>query len=155
MLLRCSFLSILFGILFMVAIFKEPTCLEFETIEKGFFSGITKQKNLTIRTQNEWNKLWDSHTSTRIPHPKIPVIDFTKNMVLAVFMGQRRTGGFAVEIKKIEKYRSELVVLFTETEPASKAAVTAVLTQPYHIVKIRKVNLPVKFKKIGESQDEN
>ncbi|HDD57113.1 MAG TPA: protease complex subunit PrcB family protein [Thermoplasmatales archaeon] len=91
----------------------------------------------------------------RIPHPKIPVIDFTKNMVLAVFMGQRCTGGFAVEIKKIEKYSSELVVLFTDTEPASKAEVTTVLTQPYHIVKIRKVNLPVKFKKIGESQDEN
>ncbi len=78
---------------------KSITSLEFNTIEKGFFSGITEKKNLVIRTQDEQAKLWNKHTSMQIPPPDV--------------------------------------------------VVTAVLTQPYHIMRIEKSNLLVEFKKPG------
>lgn len=124
--------------------------LEFTTIEKGFFSGFTKRKNWVIKTQEQWLKLWNMHTSTRIPHPPSPVIDFTKNMVLAVFIGQKPTGGFSVEIIRVEKKEDTIVVFFRETKPSPDAEVTAVLTQPYHIIKIKKTDLPVVFKNLEE-----
>ena len=131
---------------------KSITSLEFDTIEKGFFSGITEKKNLVIRTQDQRAKLWNKHTSIRIPPPEAPAIDFTENMILAVFMGQKPSGGFAVEITRVEKCKNGLVIFFSEVEPPLDAVVTAVLTQPYHIIKIEKSNLLVKFKKSEEEK---
>jgi len=132
---------------------KSITSLEFDTIEKGFFSGITEKKNLVIRTQDQRAKLWNKHTSIRIPPPEAPAIDFTENMILAVFMGQKPSGSFAVEITRVEKCENGLVVFFSEVEPPPDAVVTAVLTQPYHIIRIEKSNLPVKFKKTEEERE--
>lgn len=131
---------------------KSITTLEFHTIEKGFFSGITERKNLIIRRQDEWAKLWNKHTSTRIPHPQAPVIDFSENIILAVFMGEKASGGFGVEITRVEKCENELVVFFSEVEPSADTMVTAVLTQPYHIIKIEKIGLKTKFKKSEEER---
>lgn len=131
---------------------KSVTTLDFHTIEKGFFSGITERKNLIIRTQDEWAKLWNKHTSTRMPPPEAPVIALTENMILAVFMGEKASGGFAVEITRVEKCGDELVVFFSEVEPPADAVVTAVLTQPYHIIKIEKIGLKTKFKKSEEER---
>jgi hypothetical protein len=132
---------------------KSITTLEFDTIEKGFLSGITEKKNLIIRTEDEWAKLWNKHTSTRIPHPEAPVINFTENMILAVFMGQKPSGGFAVEITRVERCENELVVFFNEVEPPPDAVVTTVLTQPYHIIRIERSNLLVKLKKTEEERE--
>ncbi len=131
---------------------KSITRLEFDAIEKGFFSGITERKNVVIRTQDQWAKLWNKHTSTRIPHPEAPVIALTENIILAVFMGEKASGGFAVEITRVEKCGDELVVFFSEVEPSPDAVVTAVLTQPYHIIKIEKIGLQIKFKKSEEER---
>ena len=131
---------------------KLITTLEFHTIEKGFFSGITEKKNSIIRRQDQWAELWNKHTSTRTPHPQAPVIDFTENIILAVFMGQKPSGGFAVEITRVEKCENELVVFFSEVEAPPNAEVTAVLTQPYHIIKIEKIGLKTRFKKSEEER---
>jgi len=126
--------------------------LEFVTIEKGFFSGITERKNVVIRTQDEWAKLWNKYTSTRIPHPEAPVIALTENIILAVFMGEKASGGFAIEITRVEKCGGELVVFFSEVEPSPGTVVAAVLTQPYHIIKIEKIGLQIKFIKTKEER---
>jgi len=132
---------------------KESTViLKFETIEKGFFSGFTERKNWVIRTQEQWMELWGTHTSIRIPHPTPPPVDFGKEMILAVFTGQKPSGGFAVEITRVEKYENELVASFIEVRPPPDALVTQVLTQPYHIIKMKKSDLPVRFKKIKEKK---
>ena len=133
----------------MEMIERSITGLELNTIEKGLFSGVTEKKNLVIRTQDEQARLWNKHTSMRILPPEAPVIDFTKDMLLAVFMGQKPSGGFVVEIRRVEKYENELVVFFSEVEPSANAMVTAVLTQPHHIIRIEESNLSVEFKKTG------
>jgi len=44
------------------------------------------------------------------------------------------------------------VVFFSEVEPAADAVVTALPTQPYHIIEIEKSNLSLKFKKSEEAR---
>jgi len=67
-------------------------------------------------------------------------------------MGEKASGGFAVEITRVEKCGDELVVFFSEVEPPADAVVTTVLTQPYHIIKIEKIDLKTKFKKSEEER---
>jgi len=124
---------------------EEDVSLPFSTISKGTFSGCTTKQNLVIKTQEQWVKLWKKHTSTRMPQTPTPKVDFTKQMILAIFGGQKPTGGFAVEIVKVEKGRDKIKVFFKETVPPPDALVSQVFTQLYHIIKVEKSDLPVTF----------
>jgi len=55
------------------------------TIEKGDQSNVDDARQVLVRTDAEWTKLWQQHASDR---PR-PGIDFSKEMVVGVFMGSR------------------------------------------------------------------
>src|SRR5436190_1393866 len=61
--------------------------------------------------------------------PATPTVDFTKEDVLVVAMGQQNTGGYATEIKNIEYMNFGITggyafVHYTETRPAPGTIVT-------------------------------
>ena len=64
------------------------------------------------------------------------MIDFNREIVVAIFLGEKPTGGFAVEIVRVGRQNGEFVVDYKEINPASGAMVTQALTQPFHIVRI-------------------
>jgi hypothetical protein len=57
-------------------------------------------------------------------------------VTVAVFQGQKSTGGFAVRINAIERRGDELVVRATFGAPGPGVIVTQVLTSPAHVVSI-------------------
>jgi len=68
-------------------------------------------------------------------------------MVIAVFSEEKRTGGYGIEITRVEENleKGQMEVFFLETHPSPNSMVTQALTQPYHIVKLKKVDIPVVF----------
>jgi len=81
----------------------------------------------------------------RLPKPAVPKIDFEKEMVIAVFMGERKSGGYEIKITKIIKTEKEIVVEVEEKEPPRESLQSMALTQPYHIAVIKSSPLPVRF----------
>ena len=76
--------------------------LEFQTVAKDTFShGHPEQKNYVIENLNEWEYLWNKTNEGTYPSPKLPIIDFNSEMIIGVYMGQKSSGGYSVEIKKI------------------------------------------------------
>ena len=57
-------------------------------------------------------------------------------VLVAVFQGEQRTGGFAVQITSIERRGDQLLVTATFTEPKQDSMVTQALTSPAHVVSI-------------------
>jgi hypothetical protein len=116
------------------------------SIEKGLDSQLDTARQATARTAAEWEALWRLHGGERTR----PVVDFGKEMVVAVFMGSRPTAGFSVEIVGTRVDGSALVVQYRETRPAADAFVAQVLTMPYHIAAVpRRAGVTdVKFEKI-------
>jgi hypothetical protein len=110
--------------------------VSFKTIAKGVRSGIREPVQIAIRSQSEWQKLWRQHTSTSTASAPLPVVDFDKEIVAAVFLGERPTGGYTVEISAAEVAGSLLTVFVKETSPNPGAIVTQGFTQPFHIVRI-------------------
>ncbi|MDD5686859.1 MAG: protease complex subunit PrcB family protein [Elusimicrobia bacterium] len=98
-------------------------------------SGIKTKKSLVIKTQKEWQALWETHTGKT---GSIPEIDFNKEIVIAVFMGEQKTGGYGIQISEIEETDSNIYIETVETVPSPNTTVTQQLTQPYHIVVISK-----------------
>lgn len=125
--------------------------LPFSTVDQGVFSGIQERAQRVIGGAEEWKVLWASRSSA-IPSPlPPPPINFSREMVIAVSMGEQRTGGYSIEIQKIEEGRYSLEVLVSEAFPLPGALVAQVLTQPYHIIKVERRELPVRFRIVRTS----
>ena len=122
--------------------------IPFLTIDKGYRSGIKERRfGIVISTEEEWERLWTLHKSTVSPAPKVPAVDFQQEMIVAVFSGEKRTGGYGIEIRKIEEDREkgQLRVFFLETEPPPRSMVIQAFTQPFHLVTLQTFDLTVDF----------
>ena len=115
------------------------------TIGKGADSAVDAARQVTARTEAEWAKIWQAHASER-PAPKV---DFARTMVVGVFMGSRPTAGFSVEIVGTRVENGVLIVQYRETKPGRDMMTAQVLTSPYHLVAIPRLNGDVKFEAIS------
>jgi len=117
----------------------------FTTVDQGFYSGISEPRNVVIRSSEEWKRLWEEHTSIFSPPPPLPEVDFSRDMVIGVFLGTRPTGGFSVEILSVRHEGDQLVVEYAESSPGAGCIVLPVLTQPFHLIKVARSDDPVEF----------
>ena len=126
----------------------DPMLLEaptVRTIEKSDQSNVDDAKQVLVRTAAEWTTLWQQHNPDR---PK-PAVDFSKEMVVGVFMGSRPNAGFSTAVTTATAASGALIVKYTETIPAAGRVSAQVLTFPYHLVAIPKASVSgVKFEKI-------
>ena len=115
------------------------------TIEKGDQSNVDDAKQVLVRTGAEWTKLWQQHNPDR---PR-PVVDFSKEMIVGVFMGSRPTAGFSTSVVSAVAANGALLVRYSETMPAPRTMAAQILTFPYHLVAIPKATVTdVKFEKV-------
>lgn len=121
------------------------TLVPFETIDQGVDSGYREPGAHVVRTDVEWQQAWDRHTALVSPKPARPLINFGADLVIAVFLGERPTGGFTVTVTAITKRPDALHVLVEETVPSPDTMVTQALTVPYHFVRLKRTDLPIKF----------
>lgn len=109
--------------------------VDFETISKGYYSSQKKASNYAINDIERWTEIWNLAGE----------IDFSKETVIAVFMGEFPTGGFSIEIKEIREDDDKIIVRVETASPEPGSPVTQALSQPYHIVKTRKILKSVIF----------
>ncbi|MCS7191925.1 MAG: alkaline phosphatase family protein [Armatimonadetes bacterium] len=112
---------------------------------KGSYCGVIEPKQIVIKSAKDWEDLWKQVHKGKILMPNIPAIDFNKNMVIAVFMGQKPTSGYSIQIAEVEQNDGEVIAKVRSTSPPMGAIVLQVLTQPFHIVVVPKVESRVRF----------
>ncbi len=61
---------------------------------------------------------------------------FRTNAVVAAFLGERRTGGYAVRVTRAEATAGALLLRVSEQRPAKDAMLTQALTTPFQVVTI-------------------
>jgi protease stability complex PrcB-like protein len=115
------------------------------TVDKGDRSQIMSAREVVVRTAAEWDALWRAHLPARQPAP----VDFSKDMVVGVFLGSRPTPGYGVAIVSAVEEGNVLRVRYRETLPPPDAIAAQVITYPYQIVAIGKsAATDVKFEKV-------
>jgi hypothetical protein len=100
-----------------------------ETLAQGAQSRIEQPRQVVVRTVEAWRALWAAHS----PQPA-PPIDFSRVVVVGVFLGGRPTAGFLVEITGVTSQAGQAVVRFVEHRPAPDAILAQVITAPFHLV---------------------
>jgi hypothetical protein len=119
--------------------------IEFQTIEKGYFSGLTSSDYHVIDNQESWTNLWNQHQSNRAPQYAPPEVNFSDSIVIAVFMGEMTTGGYAIEIRSIKLVNASLSVEVEKTYPGPHCYVAEVITHPYHFIKMDRTDRQLVF----------
>ena len=115
------------------------------TIEKGDQSNIESARQVLVRTEAELRQLWQQHS----PQHPMPKVDFSREMVVGVFMGSRPNAGFSTAIVSATAANGALIVRYSESKPAAGAITAQVITAPYHLVAIPKADVKdVKFEKV-------
>ncbi len=96
-----------------------------------------------VKDQAAWTQLWQRLNQ---PAPLAALAD--DKIAVAVTIGQKRTGGYGVEILGAQEDAANLVVTYRVQKPAIDAMVTQVLTAPYAVALVNKTAKPVVFTKI-------
>ena len=105
----------------------------FDILKQETNGGREKAANVFVKSQEELNALY-----AELKISDVPAIDFTTNNVVALFMGQKNTGGYSISVGKVilEGETNTATVQIVETTPQDMA--TMALTEPYCIAKISK-----------------
>jgi hypothetical protein len=114
------------------------------TVDKGGQSNVEEARQVVVRTDAEWTKLWQQHS----PDRQRPAVDFAKDMIVGVFMGSRSTAGYNISIVSTFAKDGNVLVRYQESAPRPGTMAAQVLTFPYHLVAIPKASGEVKFEKI-------
>ena len=117
-------------------------------IDAGTTSGITTREKYVVKDEAQWLALWQKHTSASITSLPAPRVDFSSEMVIAVFAGEHHKPGCSIQIDGIKKTDSQVIVLVSETGPG--AGTSRELnpfgdSQPYYIARAANSSLPVSF----------
>ena len=113
-------------------------------VERGGQSRIAVPRQVTARTEAEWTALWREHA----PGRPAPAVDFSREMVLGVFLGNRPTPGYGVEIFGTRLQGAELVVQFRETPPPPGRILAQLITSPFVMVARPQHQGVVRFEKL-------
>src|SRR5690349_2251334 len=123
----------------------DTQSLPVRSLAKGAFSGVRDARQEVIRDAATWEKFWEQHSVSAGSAAKIPAVDFAKEMVIAVTMGMKRTGGYRIEIARVEPAGKSLKIFVKQTSPPPGALTIQALTAPFHFVAVPKSDLKPEF----------
>ena len=156
-------LSIVVGSVFILGMINQPnqpneptqpnqpinpeSDISFLDIDYGFHCDVDERLNYTISDNQSWQDLWNDIYGKSYSVPTLPEVNFTTDLIFAVFQGERPTSGFVTNITQIDLTEDGYLVYVDELHPGPSCGAFQVLTQPYHIVKISgyPLDLPAQF----------
>ena len=124
----------------------EPgAVIQMNTIAADMMSAVDAPRQVVAKTPAEFEKLWREHA----PGRPAPNVDFSKTMVIAVFLGSRPSSGFGVEITDVRRDGDGLLVSWTERRPGRDQMAAQVMTAPAQLVTVPRFDGQVRFQKAG------
>lgn len=108
----------------------------FEVLEEGANAAtVTEGKNYRIQSEEQLAALWELIYGTE-GAPAMPAVDFSKEEILAVFSGQKKSGGYDVSIKEVMQKNGMRVVTIVHEAPGDGCSMTDALTSPFELIRV-------------------
>ncbi len=114
----------------------QEAAVSFSVIAEGANASLSERKNFKIENREQLEQVWAlAYGQTTVA---LPSVDFEKYEVLAVFGGQKNTGGYTVAVKEIMDNEDTRRITITHTVPGSSCVTTQALTSPFQFVRVEK-----------------
>jgi hypothetical protein len=109
--------------------------VSFQTILAGSHSLADTSAVVLVKNESDWDKVWIQAKGRIDPLPARPTVDFSRQYVIAAFMGERPSSGFRIEISAIEKRGNILDVYIKKYETPG---MLTVVTNPFYLARLPK-----------------
>src|SRR5262249_27566105 len=73
-------------------------------------SGLKEKLQLVIRDQDAWRDIWKVINETKLQLPSLPEIDFSREMIVVVGLGQRTSGGYSILVDRAYEAGDQLQI---------------------------------------------
>jgi hypothetical protein len=110
----------------------EKEEIPFERVTTGQVSAVLEPKNVVARSPEEWRAFFRPTVIGASAEPQ--GIAWDRQMLVAVALGSRPSGGYSVEIERIHRKGSHWIVHARETRPAPGSIQTTMITSPIDCV---------------------
>jgi hypothetical protein len=122
--------------------FQPGDAVNFISVVNATYSNIATPRQAVVRDGAAWAALWAEHSGS---NAALPQVDFTKQMVVGVFLGARPNGCYRTDITEVALLDGKLAVSHTDTEPGPGTICTMAITYPAHLVIVPRTEAPVAF----------
>jgi hypothetical protein len=138
---------VMIGILFMMFLFscngqEKSKSIDFETVSKDFYSLQVEKENYVAKDEESLNQILDL---IEIQDSINYDIDFSEETVVAVFMGEKSSGGYSIEIVEVVKKEDHLEFVVEVKEPGPDDMTIQAITSPYHIIRLKRFDTEYVF----------
>lgn len=142
---RASALHVSTGIETDASAFRPaPRTLQWELVASGQQAvGVPRESFRLLRSEAELRSLWNQLHGAQLNPPPLPPFDFARETVLVVLMGQRPSGGYAVEVQGVTLEGGDLFLDVRLREPAAGDVTTSALTSPWALVRVLRGGIDV------------
>lgn len=114
-----------------------PQQLAWETIASGSqATGVQGARYQLITDQDQLIGVWSQVHATQLQQPALPQVDFQRETLVAIFLGQRNSGGYGVTVRRVAVEGNDLYLDTEFREPAAGAITTQALTSPWTLVRV-------------------
>ncbi|MBV9470084.1 MAG: hypothetical protein JO316_03550 [Abitibacteriaceae bacterium] len=122
--------------------------LPYVTLGIGARSGCVRPAKMVITKDAEWRRVWHVHTQGMINPPALPVVDFSRQVVLVLLNGKSLSPDTSLEVAQVVTGPQETLVYYylngdDSTQRTRLKAARA--TQPFHFAAIDKPTTPIRF----------
>jgi hypothetical protein len=108
-------------------------------------SGIKEKLHLVIRDRSAWLDVWKVIHERNVPLPRLPEIDFSREMIVVVGLGQKSSSGYTILVDRAYEENNELAIDVVSGSPERHCVVLTWLTQPVDIVRLPRTERSVIF----------
>lgn len=112
------------------------------TLDATKNSGVRDPRDVVIKDREAWATLWAEHAGKSSP---LPEVDFGKQMVIGVFLGNRPNGCYGTRIDTISSDGKKITVRHTDSVPGPAVLCTLNIPSPAVLVAVNRSDLPVAF----------
>lgn len=128
----------------------QPRELSFARIH-AFWPAWDRKETYVVRSDAEWQTVWQLHEPLTLPKTERPAIDFSRSMVLGITQGSGPNGCYGLLIRRVVEEETGLRVEYSLSEPLSEPTPTFFCTTSIvpltAFVEVPKSDKPVSFKR--------
>lgn len=126
---------------------QAETGVPFEVFSPSLLqTAIDEKRTVVVRDAETWNRLWAEHAGADLNQRPVPAVDFTRNMVIGVYLG---AGGacdtLSIDAVKQKEGPSRLEVTWRLTPPPPDMACIAVVVNRAVLITVPQSALSVEF----------
>jgi hypothetical protein len=114
------------------------TEVDVRDLDLGQHSGHEQEDRRLITSQSDWESFWQQHRDPMTEEEEAPAVDFDQERIIAVLMGQRPNGCYAIMVSEVlrDEAAQRTVANVTSVVPSPEAMCPQVIVHPFHFIAV-------------------